>query len=567
MTASSFDRLLHWSSWPLSVLTVLSLLNTSCHGLVIHHHFDAGMAPFSYQTFSGVAMYSAKDAPSRSGPGNGKSYIDFDLYFERDTTERDAFVELIVIPDVNIDDIGFKEGGELHLCCNAELIGQYDCDEGKVGQLMIPKDIKGLHREKVPLEGASEYHLETRVPVQVTAIHVFALSSCDSNLAGTGGAASVSVTFWGRSLWMNPYGQLPGDVYGYLPFYGWMSMVYLGMALIWLGVVAVYWNELLHVQQCITGVLALCLLEMATWYLHYVHLNAVGTVHHGPFILGLVATCCRRTVSRMLVVAVSTGYGVVKPNLAPSVRNKLIVLGVTYLVFAFMFEALIHYNQTEKVSSWLRVLLIPPVAICNGLFWWWTFVALNRTIEELKVRRQTAKLSLYKALTVSLVATLMAAITFAVYEMYYVLKELYFAQWQQLWFMEVGFWQILFSAIFATIMVLWRPSPHFKKYAFYNQGPSGDHADEYGDADDQEAADMNAPETFADNIKRRKRDHDDTMGDEEETAPKFAIHDDDAEEAEDDRGDDQFDYDRKPNTTLTDTINIEMTESINAKVD
>merc|ERR1711997_795193 len=128
---------------------------------------------------------------------------------------------------------------------------------------------------------------------------------------------------------------------------------------------------------------------------------------------------------------------------------------------------------------------------------------------------------------------------------------------------EVGFWQILFTAIFITIMVLWRPSPHFKKYAYYNQGPSGDHADEYGDADDEEAADFNAPETFADNIKRRRRDDTEETGDGagDGATPKFAI--DDEEEEED--VEDQFDYDRKPKTTLGDTINIEMTES--AKVD
>ena len=100
------------------------------------------------------------------------------------------------------------------------------------------------------------------------------------------------------------------------------------------------------------------------------------------------------------------------------------------------------------------------------------------------------------------------------------------------------------------------------------KGPSGDHADEYGDADDEEAADFNAPETFADNIKRRKRDdfEDTADGDgagDEEATPKFAIDDDE----EDGAMGDQFDYERKPKTTLTDTINIEMTEPQSAKVD
>lgn len=140
--------------------------------------------------------------------------------------------------------------------------------------------------------------------MDVTAIHVFAMASCDENLG--------EVTFEGESVWMNPYGHLPGDVYGYLPFYGWMCLVYLCISVVWFCMNAIYWKELMHVQNCITGVLALLLIEMATWYFHYLHLNEKGVIHHGPFILGLITTVTRRMVSRMLVVAVALGYGVVK---------------------------------------------------------------------------------------------------------------------------------------------------------------------------------------------------------------------------------------------------------------
>lgn len=110
------------------------------------------MHPFSYQTFSGVAMYSEKDAPSKSSPGNGHSYIQFDLTLERSIADRDAFIELIVIPDININDIGIKKSGNLHLCCNIDLFGQYGCSEEKIGQLIIPKNIRGLTREKINFE-------------------------------------------------------------------------------------------------------------------------------------------------------------------------------------------------------------------------------------------------------------------------------------------------------------------------------------------------------------------------------------------------------------------------------
>merc|ERR1740123_2341049 len=235
----------------------------------------------------------------------------------------------------------------------------------------------------------------------------------------------------------------------------------------------------------------------------------------------------------MLVVAVSLGYGVMAPSLSRSTQARVGGLGMCYLVFAFMFEALIHYNQTEKVESWMRVMLIPPVAIINGVFWWWTFVALNRTIEQLKIRRQSAKLQLYKSFTLVLVVTLVAAITFAIYEMYYVLKELYFAQWQKLWFMEVGFWQILFSAIFLTICVLWRPSEHFKRYAYYNQGAASDDLED--DDDEDEARQFNAPDTFADtgnvtNRRDRDRDDDEQAQDGGQETPRFAIDDDEEDE-------------------------------------
>merc|ERR1712176_647567 len=176
--------------------------------------------------------------------------------------------------------------------------------------------------------------------------------------------------------------------------------------------------------------------------------------------------------------------------------------------------------------------------------------------------KQSAKLQLYKSFTLVLVITLIAAITFAIYEMYYVLKELYFAQWQKLWFMEVGFWQILFSSIFITIMILWRPSEHFKRYAYYNQGTTNDMADdaEYGDGDYDEAQQFNAPDTFADNItKRRNVNDDDDGGDNGAVTAKFAIDDGNNDI-------DDIDDDNKPKTTLAQTIDIQMTEQ-NTKVD
>ena len=76
--------------------------------------------------------------------------------------------------------------------------------------------------------------------VKVTGIHVFGLANCNDDLG--------TITFHGKSIWMNPYGHLPGDVYGYLPFFGYMCIAYLVIAIIWFCLNAIYWQQLLHVQ-------------------------------------------------------------------------------------------------------------------------------------------------------------------------------------------------------------------------------------------------------------------------------------------------------------------------------
>lgn len=45
-----------------------------------------------------------------------------------------------------------------------------------------------------------------------------------------------------------PYGSLPAERYGYLLFYGIISVFYLIVALLWFGVTAMYWREILPVQ-------------------------------------------------------------------------------------------------------------------------------------------------------------------------------------------------------------------------------------------------------------------------------------------------------------------------------
>lgn len=161
--------------------------------------------------------------------------------FTREETNQASSIELIVIPDTNIDDIGVNVGGELHICCTDDLIAEQVCNEAFKDKLIIKDNIEGISREDIVFdENEGTKKVSFRTDVEITKIHVFAMASCKNGLG--------TVTFEGSSIWMNPYGHLPGDVYGYLPFYGWMCILYLGVAVVWFFFNAMYWKQLLYVQ-------------------------------------------------------------------------------------------------------------------------------------------------------------------------------------------------------------------------------------------------------------------------------------------------------------------------------
>ena len=64
------------------------------------------------------------------------------------------------------------------------------------------------------------------------------------------------------------------------------------------------------------------MMEMSTWYFDYVNFNATG---FRPYITTLYAVflgCVRKTISRVLVLVVSMGFGVVLPYLG-AIQNKV----------------------------------------------------------------------------------------------------------------------------------------------------------------------------------------------------------------------------------------------------
>ena len=75
---------------------------------------------------------------------------------------------------------------------------------------------------------------------------------------------------------MNPYGYLPGEYYGMMPFFGIMASSYALLVIIWAILCCTNWNEILVLQLWISLVLGLGLLENSLKFADYLGWNAIG---------------------------------------------------------------------------------------------------------------------------------------------------------------------------------------------------------------------------------------------------------------------------------------------------
>jgi hypothetical protein len=81
------------------------------------------------------------------------------------------------------------------------------------------------------------------------------------------------------------------------------------MRTVWFGISLRHWRKLLQIQLWIAGVILLGMIESATLYFADLEYNNTGSAD-GTF--GVLISTLKRAVSRVLVLVVAMGFGVVK---------------------------------------------------------------------------------------------------------------------------------------------------------------------------------------------------------------------------------------------------------------
>ncbi|KAG5142426.1 hypothetical protein JHK82_018121 [Glycine max] len=381
------------------------------------------------------------------------------------------------------------------ICCDPKLAKDRNCNLGEVIIQKNPDNHELPKRIKTFFQGTDEQVQMDAVTLEINATGMYYLyfMFCDPSLKGT--------TIQGRTVWRNPNGYLPGKMAPLMTLYGFMSLAYLLLGLAWFLRFVQFWKDIIQLHYHITAVIALGMCEMAVWYFEYANFNSTGTRPMGITLWAVTFTSVKKTLSRLLLLVVSMGYGVVRPTLGGNViAYRVLLLGLLYFSASEALELVEHLGNINDFSGKTKLLLVLPVVCLDSCFILWIFSSLSKTLEKLQAIftlsvpsvlllliglwwRNLAKLELYRKFTNTL-AVCCCPLRGLALSVLTVFNQLYFNAtdplselWQIAWIIP-AFWCLLSYALLVVICILWAPSRNPTRYAYMEE--TGDDFDEEG---------------------------------------------------------------------------------------
>ncbi|CAN1297531.1 Transmembrane protein 87A [Linum perenne] len=382
-------------------LICLSCLSFTRVGASIHEYDDGIFIRRSNSYFfhgGSEGLYASRNHDEIPGqlvskedkPMKGKSFIRFEsVLFRRpkesaerknEMQQKTGLVEALIVRVNDRDKIGGLYLNTTAICCTPELASNGSC---KVGEVIIRSSSdsngpEGPKRFQTFFEGKNEVAELVLQTVEIThdGMYYLYFMFCDPELLGT--------TVSGRTVWRNPDGYLPGKMAPLMAFSGFMSLAYLGLGLVWFLWFTRYWKDVIQLHFHITAVIGLGMCEMALWYFEYANFNSNGSRPLAITFWAVTFTAVKKTVSRLLLLVVSMGYGIVRPTLG-ALTFKVLLLGVAYF---FASEALGLFENLGNINDFYgkaRLILVLPVAVLDACFIVWIFSALSQTLEKLQV--------------------------------------------------------------------------------------------------------------------------------------------------------------------------------------
>lgn len=277
-------------------------------------------------------------------------------------------------------------------------------------------------------------------------------------------AATQNTQALGEIVFRNPYGYLPGEMWGLLPFELTRTWLFGITTALFAWLFYSFRASIISVHYGIMFVFIVAFTESLAWFAAYGILNESGTPYCCPFsyevILALTMQVLRQTVSRTLLLCITLGLGIIRPKLTLSETLLVVLITSMYLVAAIVAEGaevmILDSNPTNEGLQDIKVYQA-PLLVMDVTFLTWIFNSLEETIKSLGKKRQTIKLKLYESLRLCIIFFVFLMILIHGIVLLIAYEFLQFP-WQLAWVDDV-LWKILNFGVLVFVAFICKPAP------------------------------------------------------------------------------------------------------------
>lgn len=319
--------------------------------------------------------------------------------------------------------------------------------------------------------GSKMVHISTKEKVEDTGLHFVTLQAC--------GASLDSMDLTGKLRFRNPYGYLPGVMYGFLPFEFIRMLAFLIFDMVFLFLLMRNRETALPLHYAAMGVLVIATIESAVWAGAFMSMNSSGAPYCCPFppvlIAAMTVQVFLRTLVRCLLLLICLGYGIVRTELDRAEGTAVAIMTLCFLatgILASSANAMSAASSGGVDSGWAL-----PAYLVDMIFLMWIYTSLVKMLETLQESGETFKLGMYQQLARTITFFMFVFVIMTVLMLGVEVDE---PNWlfEWLWVLDV-IWEVINFAIIVAVCIIWRPSPTSGMLAYSKQlATSEDQADE-----------------------------------------------------------------------------------------
>lgn len=334
----------------------------------------------------------------------------------------------------------------------------------EAGKLMLTKPRGqslreiGANIEQVPFEGAGQPKTVS-YQIKKTGAYILTYTNC-----GNFSTATIS----GSLAVKNAYGYLPANEFNTMRLFGWLTVAYVLLMLVYFGALVRHWKTLFYIQKGIASIMLLCVIECFATWVEYNDWNKNGERGDLYFVVSLLFYTLKYVLSWRLLLLSSLGAGVVLQDLDTKTSVLFFVASTLFMVQSCLWKLLISYRYSHALETgFLMMVTLPGVIIYAGMFFW-TFLSLSTILTRIEEQKQDDLAKTFGRVRSVLIGGLILATMVLFLQLVDISYGSIF-QWEYQWFSVDGAPQFAFMVVLTLMMWVWWPNEDSWKFGYMVQ--------------------------------------------------------------------------------------------------